>query len=231
MRTLHAEAYEPDLTAAGGLACPTSMPNTSRRPQWLDDSLYPYVGRDCLGLCARRNLNLFFGKRRDVQRTRAASSHVIVAHLTAYRGLLGLAIQAVIKLRLVPWRAGFVLWNAGPRLSGLILNDCLRLLAAFPTLEGEHLALYVSSERLTSDEGRFSPAVPANNRRDVSWDKRRLFGWSRHSAFTQIRRRERIGSIFGRPAASAISESVLHLRAKAYNLLDEQEHLLFSGRR
>jgi hypothetical protein len=80
-----------------------------------------------------------------------------------------------------------------PRLSGLILNDCPRLLTAFPTLEGEHLALYVSSERLTSHEGRSSPAVPASNRRDVSWDKRRLFGWSRHTAFPQIRRRERIG--------------------------------------
>src|SRR5262249_7909661 len=36
-------------------------------------------------------------------------------------------------------------------------------------LESQHLALY---ERLTPDEARFSPAVPANNRLDVCWDKR-----------------------------------------------------------
>jgi hypothetical protein len=55
---------------------------------------------------------------------------------------------------------------------------------AFITLESEHLALYISRERLTPDEARLSSAVPTNNRRDVSWDKRRLFfGWLRHSAF------------------------------------------------
>jgi hypothetical protein len=70
------------------------------------------------------------------------------------------------------------------------------LLTAFITLENEHLALYVSREQLTPDEACLSSAAPANNRRDVSWDKRRLFfGWLRHSAFPHIRRRERDWSL------------------------------------
>jgi hypothetical protein len=51
------------------------------------------------------------------------------------------------------------------------LNDCFRLLTAFLTIESEHLAICVSRQRLTPDEARFSPAVPANYQRDVSWDK------------------------------------------------------------
>src|SRR5262249_45368477 len=80
---------------------------------------------------------------------------MIAAHLTAYRGLLGPAIQAVIQLRLVLLAGRFCFVERWPpRLSGLILNDRFRLLTAFPTLESEHLALYVSCERLTPDDGR-----------------------------------------------------------------------------
>jgi hypothetical protein len=61
---------------------------------------------------------------------------MIAAHLTAYRGLLGLAIQAMIL-------------NSGSSYCGPVLfcgildrgrADCFRLLTAFLTLESEHLA-------------------------------------------------------------------------------------------
>jgi len=45
------------------------------------------------------------------------------------------------------------------------------------------------------EHARLSAAVPANNRRDVSWDKRRLFfGWLRHSAFPTFAGGSAIGS-------------------------------------
>jgi len=68
------------------------------------------------------------------------------------------------------------------------LNDCFRFLAAFLTLEGEHLALQSTG----SGSRRIKLALPSQRRqaidRNVSWDKPSLFRWARHGAFINVHR-------------------------------------------